>query len=267
MAIIAGKSDFDELYLFAIETIQKMGNESLKFYGKGTSSPPFDAVLVTKAELHLTASFQSELKRCYPEHLLFGQDHLGDGYSHEGKRYLWVFDPLDGVDNFQSGIPIWGMSLALYDNYWPLLGVFFMPVTKDMFHARAGFDAYRNDRPIKVTDRVTLSQESLLLTFSRFHQFFQLNFPGKIRDFGSTGTHICYVAMGRADAAITSNESFKDLAAVLVILQSAGGVLVKRDGSKFYVGDYLDGRQLGEHLLATRRITTGAVLNCLNSRI
>ncbi len=255
--------DVGQLYVFAQETIEQMGEEALKFYGKGRHRPRFDQDLVTQAELHLNQSFESIIQNRFPTHQVYGQDPLGDGYTHGDKRYMWVFDPLDGVDNFQSGIPIWGMSVALYENYWPVLGLFFMPVTNDLFRACAGDGAYWNDSAIQIEDRGVLSQGSLLLTFSRFHQHYNCRFPGKIRDFGSTGAHVCYVAMGRADAAFTANESFKDLAAVRVIIEAAGGVLFKSDGSDFYLGDYVDGQRIDDHLMITGQSNASLVLDCL----
>jgi myo-inositol-1(or 4)-monophosphatase len=235
---------------FATQTILDMGREALKFYGREVGSQNiFNQDLVTRAELHLMEAFQDKMKASYPDHLIYGQDDLDVGYSHDAKRYLWIFDPLDGVDNFQSGIPIWGMSMALYENYWPVCGYFFMPATNDLFSARAGDQAFWNQRPIQISDRGAVSQESLLLTFSRFNQFYESKFPGKIRDFGSIGVHACYVAMGRADAALTVRESFKDLAAVRVIVESAGGKLVTVDGEDFYLGDYMDGQRIEQHLL------------------
>lgn len=255
--------DVGELYAFAQETIEQMGHEALKFYGKGSHQPPFDRELVTKAELHLNACFQKIISEKYPAHQAYGQSHLDDGYTHGSKRYLWVFDPLDGVDNFQSGIPIWGMSLALYENYWPVIGVFLMPVTNDLFRACAGEKAYWNDRSIAIPSIGGVSQESLLLTFSRFHQSYECRFPGKIRDFGSTGAHVCYVAMGRAQAAFTANESFKDLAAVNLIIEAAGGRILKSDGSPFMLGDYMDGQRIEDHLMITGEFNTDALLDCL----
>jgi myo-inositol-1(or 4)-monophosphatase len=244
------RTDVGELYAFAQETIMQMGREALKFFGKGRNQrPAFDQDLVTQVELHLNQSFQTIITDRYPKHLAFGQTTLDEGYTHSAGRYLWVFDALDGVDNFQSGIPIWGMSIALYENYWPVLGLFLMPATNDLFRACAGQGAYWNDSRINIQDRGEISQESLLLTFSRFHLFYTSQFPGKIRDFGSTGAHLCYVAMGRADAAFIANESFKDLCAVSVIIEAAGGKLLKGDGSAFFLGDYMDGRRIDDHLM------------------
>lgn len=255
--------DMGELYAFAQETIQHMGREALNFYGKGSHRPPFDRELVTQAELHLNSCFQKIISEKYPNHQAYGQSHLDDGYTHGSRRYLWIFDPLDGVDNFQSGIPIWGMSLALYENYWPVLGVFLMPATNDLFRACAGEKAYWNDRSIRIANFGGVSQESLLLTFSRFHQSYECRFPGKIRDFGSTGAHACYVAMGKAQAALTANESFKDLAAVNVIIEAAGGRLLKIDGSPFMLGDYMDGQRIDEHLMIAAKSNTDALLDCI----
>ena len=252
-----------ELYSFAQDTIGLLGREALQFYGKGSHRPPFDRELVTQAELHLGNRFQELIFSRFPDHQAYGQSRLDDGYTHENKRYLWVFDPLDGVDNFQSGIPIWGMSLALYENYWPVLGLFLMPATNDLFRACAGQEAFWNNRAISIGRSGEVSQESLLLTFSRFHQFYECRFPGKIRDFGSTGAHVCYVAMGRAQAAVTANESFKDLAAVNVIIESAGGCILKSDGTPFMLGDYMDGRRIDEHLIIAEKSNTEAFLDCL----
>lgn len=259
----ASTIDVGELYVFAQETIQLMGDQALKFYGKGRHHPPFDQDLVTQAELHLNNTFQKIISDRYPHHQTYGQGALDDGYTHDGKRYLWVFDCLDGVDNFQSGIPIWGMSLALYENYWPVLGLFYMPATNDLFRACAGDKAYWNDRGIQLQDRGGVSQESLLLTFSRFHQYYDSKFPGKIRDLGSTGAHACYVAMGRADAAVTANESFKDLAAVAVIVEAAGGQLLGRDGKKFLLGDYMEGQRIDGHLFVSGKSSSRALMDCI----
>ena len=256
-----------ELYDFAQETLQFMGNQALKYYGKGRQSPPFDQDLVTQAELHLNETFQTIISDRYPNHQRYGQAALDDGYTHDSKRYLWVFDPLDGVDNFQSGIPIWGMSLALYENYWPVMGLFLMPVTQDLFRACAGDQAFWNDRVIQIQDRGAFSQESLLLTYSRFHQSYKCRFPGKIRDFGSTGAHACYVAMGRADAAMFSNESFKDLAAVTVIVEAAGGQMVRTDGKKFLLGDYMEGQRVDGHLMAIGKSSRRALLDCIQPMV
>lgn len=241
---------FEDLYQFALEVIQKSGQKALSFYGKGSSRVKFDERLVTEIELSLGDFFQSELQSWFPEHQLFAYDQVRQDYSHDQKRYLWIYDPMDGIANIQAGVPIWGISLALLENFWPVLGMFHMPVTGDLFHARAGRGAFWGEDPIRVSSQEVINDESVLLTYSRFNQHHQISFPGKVRNLGCTTAHVCYVAMGRADAAVIANESFQDLASARVLLESAGGKIVKLDGEEFFLNEYLDGRRINETLLA-----------------
>lgn len=257
------ESQVAELSRFAAETITQMGQAALQFYGQGHRDTPFDQDLVTQAELHLNQAFLRRIEEHFPGHQIYGQTSMEEGYTHAERRHLWVFDPLDGVDNFQTGIPIWGMSLALYENHWPVLGMFLMPVTSDLFSAQAGGRALWNDRTIQIADRGEFSQESLMLTYARFHQHYQCRFPGKVRSFGSTGVHGCYVAMGRAEVAIMAGETFKDLAAIRIIVEAAGGKLFKSDGSDFFLGEYVDGRRIEDHVLMTGRASVDLVTSCL----
>lgn len=248
--------DLDELVVFANDLIRRSGQEALGFYGKGSTQHKFDESLVTEAEIHMREFFQDQLYARFPEHQVFTTHEGKDsGYTHGGKRYLWVYDALDGVANFQAGIPVWGMSLALVENNWPIFGIYYMPVTGDLYHARAGGKAFRGKEGIRVSPQKQIDDESLLLTYSRFHHRFQSCFPGKMRDMGCTGAHLCYVAMGRAEAAVIANETYQGLAACLMIVQAAGGSVYRMDGSLFDPNDFLDGQRLTEPLLVATKAT------------
>lgn len=246
----ASKSDrIQDLDGFAVEVIRRSGEQALSYYGKGSSKTKFDEELITEAELYLVNFFQDELHTHFPEHQMFENRQGNKDYSHEEKRYLWIYDALDGVANFQAGIPIWGSSLALLENFWPILGVFYMPATGDLFHAQVDHKAFWGKKEIRVSVQEEINDESLLLTYSRFHHHFDSTFPGKIRDFGSTTAHICYVAAGRAEAAIIANETYRDLAAARVILEAAGGKMYRLNGNEFSLEDYLDGERIDTHLV------------------
>jgi myo-inositol-1(or 4)-monophosphatase len=253
----------EALTAFAVKAIRSAGQAALNSFGKGRGPAKFDEGLVTRAELQTSQRFQQELDNRYPDHRMFTSTSLDTAYTHDNRRYLWIFDPIDGVDNYQAGIPIWGMSLALLENFWPVFGAYYMPATQDLFHARAGGDAFWGEKRIRMTDDSIIDDESLMFTFSRFHRYYVSRFPGKVRNLGCTGAHLCYVAMGRADVAITANESFQDLAATRMIVEAAGGQLYKASGDKFYLNDYLNGARIEEHLLATTPGNCQAVLDCL----
>jgi len=128
-----------------------------------------------------------------------------------------------------------------------------MPVTGDLYQAQAGRKAFWQQDPIQIPKVGDLSNESLLLTYSRFHNHYRSTFPGKIRNLGSTAAHICYVARGRAEAALLAHVSYQDLAAAQIILSAAGGEIRKMDGSDFHLSEYMDGARIEEHLLAVPR--------------
>ncbi|MEJ5358480.1 MAG: inositol monophosphatase family protein [Desulfobacterales bacterium] len=257
--------EIDDLVGFGLEVIRRAGAMALDFYGKGRPQVRFDDRVVTEAELVLTEFFAAELHRRFPEHRIFLHDAPAEGYSHERGRFLWSFDALEGVANFQAGIPLWGLSLALMENFWPLFGVFYMPATGDLFHARAGGRAFWGEREIRIPVCGGLNDESLLLTYSRFHQHFRTSFPGKIRSFGCTSAHIGYVATGRADAAVIANETFQGLAAARILLEAAGGRFRRLDGGDFDLNDCLDGRKIDEPLLAGEPGVLAAVQGCLSA--
>ncbi len=120
------KIQIEALSKFALAVIREAGHKALSYYGKGQPDTKFDEKLVTEIELNLMDFFQSQLSDRFPDHQVFRGDPLGSEYTHGGKRYLWIFDPLDGVANVQAGIPIWGTSLALVENFWPVYGVIFL---------------------------------------------------------------------------------------------------------------------------------------------
>jgi myo-inositol-1(or 4)-monophosphatase len=239
----------EDLTQFAMEVIRSSGEKALTYYGRGKPTVKFDEELVTEAELGLMDFFQDQLHAQFPDHQVFNSNQKNKGYTHEGKRYLWIYDAFEGVANFQAGIPIWGSSLSLLENFWPILGIFYMPATGDLFHAQAGQKAFLGKKEISISTQETINDESLLLTYSRFHHHYHSTFPGKIRNLGCTTAHICYVAMGRAEAAVIANESYQDLAAARVIIEAAGGKISKMDGSEFLLDEYLDGQRIEDHLM------------------
>ena len=253
----------EQLMLFAQDTLKRCGETALDYHRQVKPHERFDEELVTRTEVHLTTLFQEHLKRTFPAHRMFGADLQTEGYTHDQTRYMWIFDPIDGVDNFQARIPVWSMSLALMENYWPIFGLILMPATGDMFHAKAGGQAYHGAEPIVLPIGDSGEDEGLIFTFSRFHKHYQTNYPGKIRNLGCTAAHLGYLAMGRADAAVVANESFKDLAAAAVIVEAAGGKIFKMTGEPFYASDYLDGQKISDHLIITKPDRLEALLSFL----
>ncbi len=247
-----GLPGIDELRDFAKTVIRELGKEALTFYGRGDPGQKFDEALVTEAELKLAEIFSDVLQQHFPEHQVFGDVPLKSEYAHGQEGCLWIYDALDGVANFQSGIPVWGTSLALLENFWPLFGMFYMPVSGDFFYGIAGDKAFWNGEEIHIRESGEISNESLLFTYSRFNNHYRSSFPGKIRNLGSTAAHLCYVATGRAEGALLNNVSYQDLAAAQIILKAAGGEIRKWNGEAFHLNEYLESNRIEEPLIAAR---------------
>lgn len=238
---------------FVENTLRKSGALLLGLYGKGNRKLKFDDELVTEADNAAWQIIATKIKGSFEGHG-FLRELTGDQIDREdAPRFLWIIDTLDGAASFQAGMPVWGISAALFEKFWPVLGFVYLPVTGELYSAYADREALLNDTPIRVREDPTVDNESLALVYSRFHHDFVSNFPGKIRNFGSSSGHLAYVARGAADTCFLKNVNVQDLAAGSIILEAAGGEIRFLDGRPFHIGEYLDGRRIEEPLIAAPR--------------
>jgi myo-inositol-1(or 4)-monophosphatase len=235
---------------FVENTLRKGGALLLEMFGKGNRHLKFDEELVTEGDNAAWELISNKIKGSFDGHCflreLTKEQMADDSYC----RFLWIIDTLDGAASFQAGMPVWGVSTALFEKFWPVMGFLYLPVTGELYSAYAGRVALLNDKPIKVREDPSVDNESLVLVYSRFHQDFTSNFPGKIRNFGSSAGHMAYVARGAADACLLKNVTVQDMAAGSIILEAAGGEIRYLDGRPFHVGEFLDGRRVEEPLIA-----------------
>jgi myo-inositol-1(or 4)-monophosphatase len=238
---------------FVENTLRKSGALLIEMYGKGSRAMKFDEDLVTSADNSVWELISQKIKGSFEGHGFLreiGEEGLS---APDCPRFLWIVDTLDGAASFQAGMPVWGISAALFEKFWPVLGLLYLPVTGELYSAYAAQEAFLNDKPIRVRADPTVDNESLVLVYSRFHQDFSSTFPGKIRNFGSSAGHMAYVARGAADACFMKNVNVQDLAAGSIILEAAGGEIRFLDGRPFHVGEYLDGKRADGPLIAAPR--------------
>ncbi|MEW6348336.1 MAG: inositol monophosphatase family protein [Thermodesulfobacteriota bacterium] len=235
---------------FVENTLRKSGSILMERYGKGDVAQKFDESLVTQAENEAWGVIHSKIGATFDGHA-FLKDLSEEVLNSEScPRFVWIVDALDGAASFQAGMPVWGISAALFEKFWPVLAFLYLPATGELYSAFASREAYLNDKAIRVRQDPTVDNESLVLVYSRFHNDFQSNFPGKIRNFGSSSGHMAYVARGVADACLLQNVSVRDMAAGSIILEAAGGEIRFLDGRPFHVGDYLVANRVEEPLIA-----------------
>lgn len=230
----------------AIKAAREAGKILLSLYNKKISiSQKKDSYnLVTEADLKSEKKIVSIIKKKFPEHSLLAEESINKKTDSE---YLWVIDPLDGTNNFSHSFPFFCVSIALYKNNNPLLGVVYDPLRDELFYAEKGKGAFLNNKRIKVSNKKTID-DSLLVTgfyyergvlmkktLNQMEAFFKKNVRG-IRRTGSAALDLCYVASARLEGYWELKISSWDFAAGALIVEEAKGKVTDSNGRKYNLG-------------------------------
>jgi myo-inositol-1(or 4)-monophosphatase len=259
------RKELDEMLTFSKGLARASGALAMSYYGKANPTLKYDYNLITEADLAVQEYIRREVKASYPNHKFLGEEGKSLPEDRDLQEPLWVVDPVDGSAAFSAGMPIWGVSISLFDGTRPVLGVFHLPVTGELYSAVSGAPAMLNDREIAVRDE-SVDNESLLLTYSRFHSDFVTQFPGKVRSLGSSVAHIAYVARGAACGAVLGNVHVWDVAAGQVILQAAGGSIRDLSGKLVEMSNYLEGEKIDRVLVAAAKGQHKEIISTLEAR-
>lgn len=191
---------------------------------------------VTVADRAAEELIRSEIQRLFPGDGFLGEE-FGDQPGSSGFR--WVIDPIDGTKSFIRGIPLWGTLIGLEHHGEPIAGACYVPGWKQLFHALRGQGAYRDDCRIQVSEIANLS--SAMLCYSsiswfqdhhRQEQFLKL-VEGTDRQRGY-GDFIGFllVAQGSSEIMVDHGVHPWDIAALLPIVEEAGGRLTDWQGTR-----------------------------------
>jgi len=162
----------------------------------------------------------------------------------KGFEYYWIIDPLDGTTNFIHNSTPYAISVALFKNNEPLIGVIYEITRDEIFYAWKGSKAYLNGNVIRVSNVHELS-EAIISTgiphdyvkykfmISKTYDYFIQHTHG-LRQSGSAATDLAYVACGRYDGRFEYGLKPWDIAAGILIVQQAGGYVFDFSGNKDY---------------------------------
>jgi len=182
----------------------------------------------------------------FPEHCFLGEEFGSSGISQAD--YQWIVDPLDGTTNFLRGIPHYAVSIALQFKGEIIQASVYDPSKNDMFSATKGHGASLNGRSIKVSAATTikgglyatgipfngLSLENLGCFTDCVEEVLNRQTAG-IRRLGSAALDLAYVAAGRYDGYWEANLQPWDIAAGLLLVKEAGGVIRDLSGAEGYL--------------------------------
>jgi myo-inositol-1(or 4)-monophosphatase len=162
--------------------------------------------------------------------------------AQETRQLSWIIDPLDGTTNFLFQIPVFSVSVALQKEGELVLGIVYEINRDECFYAWKEGGAFLNGQPIKVSGRETLAQ-SLIATgfpyydYSRTPKYMEvlttlMQSTRGIRRLGSAAVDLAYVACGRFDAFYEYSLHIWDVAAGILLVREAGGVVSDFQGKE-----------------------------------
>ena len=165
-----------------------------------------------------------------------------EGSNRSGSSDLtWHIDPIDGTVNFVYDLPLWCCSIGVLRHGEPVAGAIYAPVLGDMYSAAAGGGAFVNERAIRVSAATDLSTSLIATGFSYHldaHRHTQaqriarvLPHVRDVRRSGSAALDLATVAAGRTDGYYEEFLNSWDVAAGVLLVREAGGVVTAYDGT------------------------------------
>ncbi|MEE9444716.1 MAG: inositol monophosphatase family protein [Cocleimonas sp.] len=188
------------------------------------------------------------LKNAYPDHSFLGEEsgkHEGSG--DKPNQYEWIIDPLDGTTNFLYGIPHFAVSIALKKDGKLDQAVIYDPMKDDLFYASRGGGAFLNKRRMRVSKRLSLSgallttgvpyrtdQDDLIDPYFQTMKSLIVGTAG-VRRPGAASLDLAYVAAGRYDGFWEFGLHEWDIAAGVLLVQEAGGLVGDLQGGNTHL--------------------------------
>lgn len=213
------------------ETLEA-GKMARKYFGKVKPTYKKDRSYLTEADLRIEEHFRKKLPGIIGDAAFIGEEYGMDDSkcpAATGCEWAWVVDPIDGTASFVDCLPNYCISVGLARNGKPFAGVILFPETNYLYEAAKGYGAFLNGEPIKVS-KAKAGINDVMYSYSKWHLRYNITFPGKVRNLGTTAGHIALVARG-AGAASLGNGRVWDYMAGAAILMQAGGTLKHTDGS------------------------------------
>ncbi len=186
--------------------------EKLQVSKKG----PLD--FVTNSDLKTEKIIIEELKKAKPNFSIISEENGTE--DNKDKNNTWIIDPIDGTVNFLHGIPHFAISLALKSNDEIVSGLIFDPIKNEMFYAEKNSGAFFNNHRVRVSKKNQIN-DCLFVTGGKMKNELDLPF----RKSGCAALDMAYVAAGRYDGYFQHNLNIWDIAAGVVLIKEAGGII------------------------------------------
>ena len=235
------REPYRNLLDFAVEVAWRAGRVALGHYQTGiTAETKPDNSPVTVADRAAEQLARDLIATRFPGDGIVGEEF---GVVRPEASRRWILDPIDGTRSYVRGVPLFGCLLALEEDGEPVIGVMYFPALEESVYAARGEGCWWNGRRALVSDETDLSRALVLCTdvehIERENRTAAWNrvrsHAGLVRTWGDCYGH-ALVATGRAEAMFDPVMSVWDAAALLPIIEEAGGVFTDWDGAARHTG-------------------------------
>jgi histidinol phosphatase-like enzyme (inositol monophosphatase family) len=217
-----------ELLDFGVEAAREAGEITLRYFQRKVETRlKGKDNFVTQADLEAEEFLRREISKRFPEDAIVGEEG-GESAGNSGRR--WIVDPIDGTYSFVHGVPFYGVLLGCEVDGDPSVGIIYIPALGEMVYAARGLGCFWNGEPARVSQTAQLEDALLLSTdfgscarfgFGAAAEELQLR-AAQRRTWGDCYGYVL-LATGRADVMLDPAMNIWDCAALLPVLEEAGG--------------------------------------------
>ena len=227
----------ESLLEFAVELAREAGEITLKYFRGGTQAElKSDGTFVTAADREAERHVRARISERYPEDAVQGEE-WGESAGTSGRK--WIVDPVDGTYSFVHGVPLYGVLVGMESAGEPVLGVVHLPALGETVAAARGLGCWWNGARARVSPTARLEESLVLATdfgacarhgFGAAADELQRRARQR-RTWGDCYGHVL-VATGRAEVMLDPVMNVWDCAALLPVIEEAGGTFTDWRGRK-----------------------------------
>ena len=230
---------------FAIQTARDAGAILVDRLGRALQvSHKGDIDLVTEADLASEKLIIERIRSHYPRHAILAEESGAIEFVTGTTDWKWIIDPLDGTTNYAHGYPCFCVSIGLEHAGSIEIAVIYDPMRDEMFAAERGQGATLNGRRMRVSEVEDLNSAMLCTgfpynvrerpNFARDFANFTMEAQAVRRD-GSAAIDLAYIACGRFDGFWEDGLNAWDVAAGVLLIEEAGGLVTDFAGEKLNI--------------------------------
>jgi myo-inositol-1(or 4)-monophosphatase len=224
----------DQLATVAGDAILPFFRTALSVEDKNRGGGAFDPV--TAADRAAEAAMRTLIHRMFPSHGIVGEEY---GDERTDAEFIWMLDPIDGTKSFISGMPVWGILIALTRFGKPVYGMMHQPFVRERFSGDGQIARYRGPagerrlmvRPCsELGDAVLFTTSPLLMNENDRRTFNKVEGAVRLSRYGGDCYAYCMLAAGHIDLVIETEMKPHDIVPLIPIITGAGGLVTTWDG-------------------------------------